>query len=239
MFRVGELMFAQIVGAVILVICANSHVWGQTIEAKLEEAGEFHSQKTTLRGQLVDFARRYRIPMGLELVQGNGSPLKPLHVKSDTALNVLRKILQQRPNYDFALSDGVVNVYSIRLVNDHKNFLNLRLPEYRIQDQNLFGATYYLRLTINQTLNPNKNFGGGYGGVGLNNNLHVAKITFSGENLTVRQILNRLISIHDGALWVVNLKPSKTMSGHLFYAQAFPETGASSPEFFWEFIPLR
>ena len=230
-------ILAQIGVLVVLTLCAQSHVRGQTVASRL--AGDFNSQSTTLRGQLVDFARRYGIPMGLELVAGNDKPLKPVHIKNETALNVLRKIVQQQPGYDFDLSDGVVNVFSIRLVNDHKNFLNLRLRKYQIGDQNLFGAKYYLRLAIDQTLHPATNYGGGYGGVGLNNNLHVNRITFSGENLTVRQILNRLTLLHHNSLWVVNLKPLKTMKGEPFYAQALPETGTSAPQFYWEFVPLR
>jgi hypothetical protein len=207
--------------------------------SRLDQTGDFDSKSTTLRGQLVDFAQTYGIPMGIELAVGNDRALKPIHVKSDTALAVLRRILQQQPGYDFDLTDGVANVYSTRLVNDYKNFLNLRVSKYRINEENLFIAKYYLNIAIKQTLHPSTSYGGGFGGVGLNNNLHLAKITFSGDNLTVRQILNRLVSIHDGVLWVVQLKPSKKMSGEPFYAQGLPGSNDSAPEFYWEFVPLR
>ncbi|HWN10999.1 MAG TPA: hypothetical protein VNO50_17305 [Pyrinomonadaceae bacterium] len=235
----GKQMSAQIAGFALLVLSAASQVSGQSVAAKLQETREFNSQSTTLRGQLIDFAQSYGIPMGLELVAGNERPVKPIRAQNDTAINVLRKIIQHQPGYDFDSSDGVVNVYSINLVNDYKNFLNLRLRRYEITDQNLFGAKYYLQLAISQTLHPSQSYGGGYGGMGLNNNLHVVKISFSGENLTVRQILNRLISIHDGALWIVQLNPAKTMKGDRFYTQTLAGTGVSGPEFYWEFVPLR
>lgn len=222
----------------VFALCAHSHVAAQTVATRLDQSKEFNTQSTTLRGQLVDLAKTYEIPMGLELLAGNDNPLKPLHIKNETALGVLGKILQAQPGYEFDLSDGVVNVYSTRLFNDDRNFLNLIVRSYRINDLTLFGAWHYLGLAIKRTLHPDRNYGGGYGGVG-GNSLDIAKLTFSGDNLTVRQILNRLVAMQDGALWVVHLNPARKMRDEPFYPQTYATTSTSSPDFFWEFLPLR
>jgi hypothetical protein len=222
----------------VLAFFAQCHVCAQTVATRLDQSKEFNTQSTTLSGQLVDLAQTYGIPMGLELVAGNDKPLKPLHIKNEKALGVLGKILQAQPGYEFDLSDGVVSVYSTRLFNDDRNFLNLILGRYRINDESLFGAWHYLRTAIKQTLHPDRNYGGGFGGFG-GDSLDIANLTFSGDNLTVRQILNRLVAMHDGALWMVHLSATRKMSDEPFYSQAYATTGSSSPDFYWEFLPLR
>jgi hypothetical protein len=234
----GPKQIRTLAGLFLLGLCVYTHGSGQTIASKLEQTGEFDSKSTTLRGQLVDFAQRYGIPMGIELGEGSDKSIRPIHIESDTAAEVLRRIVRQGPGYDFDLGDGVVNVYSVRLVNDYKNFLNLRVRSYDIKEEDLSAAQNYLQLAINRTLHPNLNYGGGWGGV-RGDSLDIGKISFSGDNLTVRQILNRLIAIHGGALWVVQLKPSRIMTEEPFYAQILPGTDISTPEFFWQFVPVR
>jgi hypothetical protein len=81
-------------------------------------------------------------------------------------------------------------------------------------------------------------YGGGYGGVSRNDDFNVSKVTFSGNNLTVRQILNNIVVRQGNALWVVRLKPSQMMANR-FYAQTVSTTrNEAAPDFHWQFIPF-
>lgn len=231
----------DVVTLMIFLLWVSSYVVGQSLDSKLSQPVEaFDSESSTIEGQLLDFARHFKIPIGLELLVANEEPTTPIHIKGGTIANVLRMIIAKKPEYDFDIGDGVINLYSTRFVGDARNFLNLRLPKFQIKNQNLIGARYYLKLSIQQTLHPNVNYGGGYGGVQLNNNLHVANLTYSANNLSVREILNALILLHGQAGWVVRLNASERMQNEHFYAQALsPITADVAPGFYWEFVALQ
>jgi hypothetical protein len=219
----------------------SSHARAQTVEARLSQRVEsFDSESSTTEGQLLDLARRFQIPIGLELIASAGNTVKAVHLANSTVLEALRTILKQSTAYDFDVTDGVVNIFLSSLVGDAKNFLNLRLSKFEIKNLNLIGARYYLKLAILQELHPKMNYGGGYGGVKLNSDLDIVKINLSTENLTVRQILNRLILAEGNAGWIVRLNPQVKMPDEILYAQlTSPEDSSVAPDFYWEFISLN
>lgn len=123
---------------------------------------------------------------------------------------------------------------------DSRNFLNLRIGEFGLTKANVFDAEFELRHKIHVTLHPERFVGGmngGYGyGVPDENGLDLQNISFSGKNLTVRNILDRIISGNGNTLWVVNIVPSTMMKNEPFFAQfaANPET-----DFSWKIIPFN
>jgi hypothetical protein len=227
----------------IVVILSTLHfVNGQTLQSKLtQNVVEFDSESTSTIEQLVELAKKFQIPMGIEwLYMENEKPARPIHIRNVAVQDVLRAILQQQPGYQFTRSNGIVHVFWPSLIDDPLNFLNLRVSEFAIERESLFGAQHKLRTSIQQLLHPSPGYGGGYGGAGLNDDFDVRKITFSGTNLTVRQILGKIATEQGNALWVVRLKWSQMMNNEPFHAQtASLTTDDAASNFFWQFIPLK
>ena len=240
--NVGKNRASWVLYSLVVLVSFAPLAVAQSLESRL--AGKvdiFDSERASTIEQLADFGQLFQIPMGIEWLHTTGEkPVRPIHVRDATVQDVLREILKQAPSYQLRISEGVVEIFPASLINDRLDFLNLRLPRFRVKNENLFGAEHELRIRIQQLLHPTPGFGGGYGGVGLHNDFHIRKITFSGNDLTVRQILNNIAALQGNALWVVRLKQSEMMKGEPFYAQTTSLTGEDvAADFFWQFMPLR
>lgn len=234
---VTKLLFVMIV-----LLCGSPLVTGQTVESKLAQKVEaFDSEKLSTVEQLVELAQRFQIPMGIEWLDvADERIIRPVHARETTVQNVLRQILQQQSDYDFKLSDGVVHIFAASVIDDPRNFLNLRIPRFQVEKESLTGSSYKLRVSINQLLHPSPGYGGGYGGVSLDKDFDIPKITLSGNNLSVRNILSKTVAMHGNSLWVIGLNPLQMMASEPFCAQ-IPSTmtGQAAAGFAWKFIALR
>jgi hypothetical protein len=178
--------------------------------------------------------------MGIDWVdQPNEKPSKPIHLKEVSAKDVVSYILSQQEGQNWEIVDGVVEVNPVRFYDDPRNFLNIRFPEYAVRRDSLFEASYWLRVRIKRLLHPERNFGGGFGGTSIDKDFNAPTISFSARDVTVRQVLDKLILAHGNSLWVVHLHSTVLMEGEPFYAQAAsPTTGRGSPDFTWSFVTL-
>src|SRR3954469_13798288 len=225
----------------LFLMCSALSAKGQSIVTKLNELVTFETASTTTEGQLIDFARTFQIPMGMELVvSGDDNSKHGVHISNEPAINALKQIVESDGTLAFDVRDEVVHIYSRKYVDDLRNFLNIRLASYELKNESLTAAKHYLNLEIRRQLKPNLNYGGGYGGVGLNDDFDVKSITLAAKNQTVREILDRLIAIQANALWVVRLKPNQTRSASPYYSLATSANGdGTSEDFFWQFLPLH
>ncbi len=144
-----------------LFILPLSTATAQGLQSKLaQRVSAFDSESSTTVGQLIDFAQRFQIPMGIEwLEKAEEGVAPPIHARNTTAQHILQQIVQQKSGNGFALRDGVVHVFSSSIINDERNFLNLRVPHFQVKNDTLFGAEFLLRVSIHQVLNPGR--GGG------------------------------------------------------------------------------
>jgi hypothetical protein len=214
---------------------------GQDLESKLAYKTDFVPKSTSALEQLIEVVQYHHIPVGIEWVnQPEGTaPQQPYH-KSMSIKELITAILPL--GYRAQVTDGVLHIAQPALAADPRNFLNLRIREFEVDKVNLFGAEASLRLRIDMTLHPERFSGGGW--VGGHGNLpthgwDIRNITFSGKNLTVREILNKIAVANGNALWVVRLIPSEMMANAPFYAQALNESGEAYKDFYWRFLPLR
>lgn len=229
---------------VTLLILLSSSVTAQRLQSKLiQKVKAFDSDNSSTVSQLVDFAQRFQIPMGIEWVDNsNEKAAASMHAQNTTAQRILQQIVQEKPGITFTLSGGVVHVFTSSCISDSQNFLNLRIRHFQVENETLLGAEWLLRVAIHEVLNPRPGgYGGGHGhGVPRSDTFDVRNLSFSINNATVRQILN-IIAVRQGnALWVVRILPSQMMRNGRFYAQAPSTTGKEvAPDFHWEFIPLK
>lgn len=234
-----KMAFGLIMG-LIMFLGTQQMVAGQDLENKLSQrVVAFDSESTTTVGHLVEFAQRFSIPMGIEwFVSPVEESVSPVHLRNTTALDILQFIINQQSNYSFEFNNGLVHVFAPSYINDSRNFLNLRIPEFQARKENLFEVSYKLKISISRLLHPNMGYGGGYGRPESDDGFDLPIITFSGNNLTARQILDNIVIKQGNALWIVRLLPSKMMADKPYFAQDYPDGDAKARNFHWQFIAL-
>lgn len=227
--------------SIILFLTIVPHgIAAQDVEMKLAQRADFTPAAAGAREQLVQVAQHYKIPMGIEWVlQPGKEPTNSIAGKSPTVMALLNSILQSTPNYSITVRNGVVNVGQLRYVADSRNFLNLRIGEFNLDKANVFDADAKLRFTIHRSLHPERFAGGTNGGYGYGvpdeDGLDVQNISFSGKDLTVRDVLERIVSTNGNTLWLVNIAPSRMMKNEPFFAQF---DAKQDRDFFWKIIPF-
>ena len=123
----------------ILVIGFSGLAEGQSVEAKLKQpVDSFASQSASTIEQLVELAQRFSLPMGIEWVdEPDLQNARPIELRETTVQDAVQQILQPHSGYDFAFSDGVVHVFNRSMLDDSRNFLNIRFPEFGFKDESL------------------------------------------------------------------------------------------------------
>jgi hypothetical protein len=226
---------------IFVITLAAGGTSAQELEARLTQRADFIPAEGTMREQLIQVAQHYKIPMGIEWVLQPKEKQVKLGVReAPTVMALLELILQSAPEYSLTVRRGVVSVSNSRYTVDSRNFLNIRIDEFSLKKANVFDAEAELRFKIRATLHPElyaNGMNGGYGyGVPDENGFDVKTISFSGEDLTVRDILDRIVSANGNSLWMVNIVPSRMMKDEPFFAQFDNDEPAS---FIWRILPFR
>jgi hypothetical protein len=105
---------------VALFLISSSSVNGQGLQSELaQRVKAFDSESSSTVGQLVDFAQRFQIPMGIELAnESEESVAPPIHARNTTAQRIIQQIVHERPGTGFTLSGGVLHVFATTLVQE-------------------------------------------------------------------------------------------------------------------------
>jgi hypothetical protein len=210
----------------------------RTLRQKLDQETQFKPKAGTALDQLIDVAKNFEIPMGIEWNESTTCNALATPVLTETVRGLLNDILRRCPGHRLAVERGIVHVYS-RFTRHPNNILNLRLWGFRVKDGNVVDANFELRLAIDMELHPEEYKGGwngGYGGYPSDEALAVPNITFSGRNLTVRNVLDGVIKSSGNALWVVRLKAA-TLNRRASLAKIYKEYDEIIN--IWEFFSLK
>jgi hypothetical protein len=221
---------------------ASGTVRAQSLSSKLSQKADFVPTASSPKEQLVELARHYKLPIGIEWIYAADQPATPLSFSGQiTVMEMIRAILQQVPGYELRIENGVVSITYSSLSANPYDFLNLRMAEYKVNEVNVFGAEAQLRLTIDRTLRPERYVGGSAGGYGYgpdrNDGFDIKNISVSRKQISVRQVLDEIIRQNGNALWIVELNPSQTMKVAPFFAQR-SHGGDVQTHFVWQIIPL-
>jgi hypothetical protein len=219
----------------------------QDIESKLSRKADFIPSGKSALDQLIAVAQHYRIPMGIEWVEQSSSleidVALPAREGGLTVRELLQAIVSRLPDYQMTVQNGIVHVAPPVFAVDADNFLNVQIDEFHIKKENLFDAKEQLRLLIDMTLHPEdyeEGYVGGHGGA-PDDAFAKNDITFTGEDLTVREILDGLIKASGNALWVAQLDPDdfKTAAKSTAVKPARNSNqDEARPKYRWRFVPL-
>jgi hypothetical protein len=225
-----------------LLILPDSFCFGQTLKAKLAERTTFVPRSDTPLNQLIEVARKFIIPMGIEWVEEiDELPNNSLDFHEGRVIDLIAAITKSVPDAVVNEEGEALHVFFLHAVFSPMNFLNLRIPEYHVFNEELYIAEGLLGTRINMELYPEMysgGFGGGYGG-GIPNPFMGRNINFSGYDLTIREILTRIAQALGNALWMVKLSPDE-LTGERPKWEGVPrdESGHSPINYRWRFIPL-
>ena len=183
-------------------------VAGQTLDERLAQQTDFIPQPASPPDQLIEVGRKFQIPLAIEwLDEEDVVALPPLSFRRGSVGQLIESIVQRSPQHQLLVDDRIVHVHSSFAYDHQLNFLNMRIGGFAVKDESLLGAQARLRHSINELLYPELykyGWGGGYG-CGCPPEFWKQNITFSGSNLTIRQILNLIVEESRKFLWVVRL----------------------------------
>jgi hypothetical protein len=214
----------------------------ESLEEKLATVTDYVPKATTPVDQLIEVARKFKIPMAIEWMEGAGTPARYKTPASEerSVRALIQEIASASPEHSVEVADGLVRVYSPAAALHPFNFLNIRLKSYVAKEADLFDAEDQLRWAIRFTLEPEKylnGYGGGYGR-GANHIFQIPKFTLSVSDVSIRDVLNRITLAQGNALWVATTKTADLSSDEPHWrrdgvdGRHLPVTSA------WRFLPL-
>ena len=232
-------------GLALLIIytLSSSNSSAQTLQERLEQQTIFIPQNSSPAEQLIEVAQRFKIPMAIEWLEQKSEQSKPtLNFKRGSVLDLIKTIIQQSPEHQLLVEGRILYIYPPAVAAHQFNFLNLRIENYEVNEESLFGAEDALRICINVMLYPElykDGYAGGYGG-GYPDVFWKKNVTFSGDDLTIREILNGIAAESGNALWIVKFN-SDEFDGDQpkWIGVPINESGHSPLNSRWQFIPLN
>lgn len=217
---------APLVAAFLFGRAAGHAVAGKAAPSKTEQklmlhVRDFDNQNAALIPTLLQVAALYSLPMGVEKV-GSKAMSKPISVRmrSGNVADVLTLAVRQLPGYAWAVEDGAVDIFGNKERSDPSNLFNFVLPSFEVHDQTLDAASLELRTTLVLEVLKPPGVGGSYLGSA---ELEKRRISFSLRQPSVRHVLNHMVALDGGAVWLARVRPN--------CLQHLPEAG------FWMVLP--
>lgn len=209
-----------------------------SLNQKLEQKVQFRPKADAPLDQLIEAAKTFDIPMGIEWSESAKCNTSPTGFRTEeTVGKLLKTIVRRCPAQTLTVEQGIVRVHS-RFARHPHNILNLRIWRFQIKDGSVYDAEYELRLAIDMQLHPDK-FAGGYnGGHGSPRDevLGIPNISFSGRNIAVRDVLDRIVKTNGNSLWVARLSAA-SLDQRVPFSRTYNDREAIVRIF--EFLPLK
>src|SRR5437588_4720229 len=212
----------------------------QDLRSKLGQKADFVPEARLAKDALIEIAAHYKIAMGIEWAYDTRPSRAILLTPQPTVEDMINLVLSQAPGYSKNISKGVVSIRKENFAGDRRNFLTFRLADYRVRNANVFGAEWQLRVNIHRALHPENyacGLNGGYGQPDRCDGFNIRDISFERENITVREILDAIVTNNRNSFWIVELNRSKMMREEPFFVQRTYGTDVQT-DFAWRIIPF-
>ena len=231
-------VFALAVTICISQPIAAPQVNAHSLKQKLEQKVQFRPKASTPLDQLIEVAKAFDIPMGIEWSESAKCKQSPTRLRTEeTVEQLLQSIVRRCPAQRLTVEQGLIHVHSSFARHPH-NILNLRVWRFQIKDGTVYDAEHELRLAIDMQLHPNKYAGGYNGGNGSPQDdvLGIPNISFSGKDVTVKEVLDRIVKTNGNSLWVVRLNAA-SLNQRVPLSRTYNDKEAIVR--IWDVLPLR
>jgi len=109
------------------------------------------------------------------------------------------------PGFRISFESGVVSVYSPQQRQDGTDLLNKTIPQFSVVGVATEDAETDLMYALTQTVDPRA---GCISSI-AKGQLGSSRITLTAKNMTVHEILDRIVAQNGDAVWTVTVPPSK------------------------------
>lgn len=191
----------------------------QPLSVKLENpVSDYHLSGNGMVNTLARVAQHFELPVGIEWVR-NGETLRSFNLewKASTIRGILSSVVDRYPGYVWKLQDGVVHVFRSDLVAEKGNFLNLTVPNRFKASREAGGfINWRLRFAVQNLVSPRRLPPGAGVGGSYATGTREKPITLDLQGLTIRQALDKLVSVSEHKVWVVTFSGAgRTPAGFL------------------------
>jgi hypothetical protein len=147
-----------------------------------------------------------KVPMGIEWVKGPATNYGINRQWEHASIHeIIQSLINSFPGYECDIGDGIVLVYPRGSTNDKSNLLNLRLSSFEANKEWVALASERLRLMVRPMIlqiEPPPPGAGEAGSLGIGMGGE-RPVTVKLQNVTVREILSRLIVSAGETNWIV------------------------------------
>jgi hypothetical protein len=183
----------------------------ETLEGKLRvRLRHYTLDEETFLQALTRFAAEFEIPVGIEWSR-TPATLQRVRVswQDVTVHQVIESLVRSQPGYDFEISGGIVHIHPRETLGDARNFLNLGIDQFEVNNEFVGMASRRLRERIRRTLGHSRPPKPGVGEAGsMATGLGDRKISLKLQNVAVRHVLDKLILVADFRVWIVTYSPT-------------------------------
>jgi len=197
-----------------LAFWPRASAFGANTSGRLDETvQDYRVSESNFARALMLIASQYDIYMGIEWIEPVGDQPVDISGKSATVRQIIESIVKSRPGYIIRVINGRVHISYQGAELDRKNFLNLRLPSFKIQQKHIAVALFDLTHSVMRDVSP-ENQCCVFREIMLEPNDHLISEEF--QDSTVRDILDDLTFQSDSKVWVVTfpLRAGTTPTGY-------------------------
>lgn len=191
------------------------------VQVRLDTSvAEYNLLASGFADALAKTSKHFQFPIGIEWVKDHQA-LRDFNRtwKGDTVRQILGSIVEAYPGYLVQIDDGCVHVFRQDLLNDRRNFLNLRLPDF-FEVRNEIGgfANQKLQSVVQNIVSP-RNWppGAGEAGSYTSGNVREKPLSVDLKGATVREALERLVDASEHKMWIVTFSDTSTLTHTGFY----------------------
>ncbi|MFZ0959499.1 MAG: hypothetical protein WAO35_01235 [Terriglobia bacterium] len=197
---------------------APCQVPSSDMQAKLNmRATQYSLSANGLADAVLRVAKRFELPVGIEWVKDKDTARGlSLSWKDDSVEAILRSVVQTFPGYELRVEQSEVHVFRRDLVDDGRNFLNLKVPDFFEVHQEGGGRANQQLEAIAQNIVSPRNFPPGAGEASeYATGIEEKPLTLTLGGLTFREALNKLVETSERKMWVVTFSdgPGLTPTG--------------------------
>lgn len=186
------------------------------LQAKLDaRVTQYDLEANGLADALAGVSKQFQIPLGIEWVKDKDTLRSFNHTWNDeTVREVLRSIVEAYPGYDIQVEDGVVHAFRQDLLNDSRNVLSLKVPDFFEVRQEPAGFTNVRLRNVMQNIVSPRDVppGAGEAGSYTSGNVTEKPLTITLHGLTVREALEKLVAVSERKIWIATFSDTSELT---------------------------
>jgi hypothetical protein len=155
---------------------------------------------------IASIASRFNLPVGIEWVRSQNT-LKAFHRswKDATVQEILTAIVRSQPGYTMDVKGGIVHVFSRTATSRRLDFLDMTVDRFEMRNQIVEIGSRRLRDLVRYRMSAGESSHERRGGIVASQaaNIGDPQFSFTLQNASVRQILDKLSLESDRKIWIV------------------------------------